>query len=1124
MKKIEKIILTALVFALSLIPFLWFKGDQLLLGYDNIYPLNSIAFLKDRIFSWSSIQGLGLDQSGQQGSIIVHFIDSIPQFLGLSAQISQKIVFSFWFFLLLASAYLFILSLEKNGFIRTKYLRYIFPVLYAVNFYVLQAWWIAERTKFSLLVATPLILALIIPFMKGNLTKKIILKKSIVCALILAVFNGGGWGGLSLYGGFLLTILSFYLFNLFSFICKKNLIQAVYLSAFFVFFGILFFLLNAYTFLPFLFVTFKDYSALVESAGGATGLIGWTRYISADTGFLNLLRFQGIPDWYNSDVYHPYSLIYLKNNFFIFLSFLFPAGIFLSFLFNRKKNREIMSLFAFLLLVSLFFTAGAHAPFGFIYELFMQKIPGFVIFRSSLFKFGYAYWFSASFLFGVFLSIFLEKIILRFKKISILSLTLPLFVIAALVSYHFPFLTGDIFRIDKSDVSSRVKIPSYAYDFSNWWHENGGTSKVLLLPKANDNWLFEQYRWKYLSLFSLLGNFANTGIVENTDRLTQRESNLVNILYASIANKNYSQMDGYSSMLGIDYFLVRKDFYYDISGQETENPRDVEEKLKANPEIEFVKSFGEWVLYRYKTSKPLFLATNKSSSIYGEGSSTVNLASNLLLLDGLNLNKYPFFTHKELIYPSCISCKAEKEEISAFVPKPKILMDSNLYDFIRLRDSLTRPKTESYDQSVFRIIGETLKNAGQISELVNQGKAEIFVNQAREKYVDSLRELKELLKEVEQQSQNPYSTIVIVEQYLDTQDNFLNDLLQRSSIKSEQISIELVLYEINDLNDRLRKNYGENDFNLNKYYGYKIDKPKRVEIKILRNSLGLLESNDLSRISIKLDNQEATNSPHLDGDFLAFGTVSLEEGNHLLRLNLPDQKNLISYTKQEKIAGSNCFSSYVENFRKDLVYNISFSSKNNFDQTLLYFVDGGIKYFPAQIGYLSISGEQISKERIIVSQNRVNIGENSNLLRISFCARSLTQSLYQENIKDLKVVFLTDPEVILENELENNFTKILPRISFVKQDQTRYKVFVKDAVDPFVLFFTQRYSDGWVSSVGEHIRGERFANAWTIDKKGSYTIDIYYQPQKYFKAGFIISVLSLISLGTFLYLKRRKDE
>ena len=123
-------------------------------------------------------------------------------------------------------------------------------------------------------------------------------------------------------------------------------------------------------------------------------------------------------------------------------------------------------------------------------------------------------------------------------------------------------------------------------DFSKWWSENGKEDRILLLPKLSDSWLYEQYRWGYLSLFPLLKNFGNTGIVENTDLLSSNEYKLLDRLYGAINNSNFSEQELLTSILGIRYFLVRNDFYYDLANQETNNPKEIEDKLKQNPKID----------------------------------------------------------------------------------------------------------------------------------------------------------------------------------------------------------------------------------------------------------------------------------------------------------------------------------------------------------------------------------------------------------------------------------------------------------------------------------------------------------------------------------------------------------
>ena len=84
-------------FLLSLTPLLWFKGNVILVGHDNVFPLQVNEFLHDRLFTWSEHHGLGYDQSSGMGSIILHTIDVFPSFLGflptpLSKSLNNRIV------------------------------------------------------------------------------------------------------------------------------------------------------------------------------------------------------------------------------------------------------------------------------------------------------------------------------------------------------------------------------------------------------------------------------------------------------------------------------------------------------------------------------------------------------------------------------------------------------------------------------------------------------------------------------------------------------------------------------------------------------------------------------------------------------------------------------------------------------------------------------------------------------------------------------------------------------------------------------------------------------------------------------------------------------------------------
>lgn len=1133
-KKLTSIILTLLIFSLSLTPLLWFPGKSILLGYDNIYPLAPLDFLKNRLFTWSQAQGLGIDQSGIQGSLIVHFIDSLPQLLGLSVQTSQKIVFSFWFFLLLLSPFILIKRLEKYSLVRSPYLSYIFPVLYSFNFYILQAWWIVERTKFSLVVATPLILSIILPMIKEKLTVRRVFLNSIACALILFVFNGGGWEGMSIFGGLIVVLLSFYFFSIFVLFITKRKSEILYFSLFFLFFGFLYLLLNAYTLLPFLFSTLREYNTLLASAGGVSGIIDWARYLSENASFINLLRLQGIPDWYNNILYHPYASFYLNNPVLIFISFLFPVFLLLSTLFVKKENfeeRKIITFFLFLLVISLFFTAGFHKPLDALFGLLMKYIPGFIIFRSPIFKFGYAYWLAASFLIGLFLSLVVEYVVQKIKNVGISKFAgflIPAFIIIVILVYHFPYFTGDIFRSAPKQVSSRVEVPDYVYEFSKWWNKEGQDDRILLLPKLSHDWVFEQYRWGYLSLFPLLGNFGTHGIVENTDLIKTEEANIIDSLYEAINNRDHKKTDFFASILGIDHFLVRRDFYFDLSGYETDNPGLIENNLSENPSIGKIAEFGDWVVYQYKNNKrPLIFAKEDAVGILGGGIETdLSLSQDTpLFLDKTTVARLPQTFSEIVITPECLSCSAEKEEIQVTIPEPKILLDSPLYEGVSFLNQLRKPKIEGVDNQEFRLVGETLKLAGQLKGLLVKDAGSYFINLVREEYERELSFLEKNAPSVLNESQNPYSAAIIVQQYLDFQMKHVNELRVRTSKREDLVNLEKILYALGRVGDEYRDIFGKDDINVKKVYFLEVTLPGEYSIKVRRDTLGIVQSKDYGEISLSIDNAPAFKASKIEEGYIDFGTRLLDRGKHTLTLNLSPQEQVKLDLSTQSLAGSNCFSSFLRDFSAKKIYDVRFQIKNNFDPDLFFFIDDGKSFSPYLLLFFPLAGEQVNENRFVVSRESLPIDQSAKTLRLAFCAPSLDAERYSNNIKQLSAVELPIPKVALLKKSVEGKIGVPPKISYRKIDPTHYKILVDHAERPFYLVLNQRYGDAWSASIGEHFRGNRFANVWFIDKRGDYTVDVVYKPQKLFVIGGIVSVISaLFSISIVIFATRRKNK
>jgi hypothetical protein len=118
-----------------------------------------------------------------------------------------------------------------------------------------------------------------------------------------------------------------------------------------------------------------------------------------------------------------------------------------------------------------------------------------------------------------------------------------------------------------------------------------------------------------------------------------------------------------------------------------------------------------------------------------------------------------------------------------------------------------------------------------------------------------------------------------------------------------------------------------------------------------------------------------------------------------------------------------------------------------------------------------------------------------------------------------------DP-VVLEQIREKNSVIGNADIEYEYIKPGHYKVHVKDAVSPFVIIQADSYRSSWQivslpSSEWIHFVANGFANGWLIEKTGTYSFDIYFNPQSYLEAGALISAATSVgALSVILYVNR----
>lgn len=90
-------------------------------------------------------------------------------------------------------------------------------------------------------------------------------------------------------------------------------------------------------------------------------------------------------------------------------------------------------------------------------------------------------------------------------------------------------------------------------------------------------------------------------------------------------------------------------------------------------------------------------------------------------------------------------------------------------------------------------------------------------------------------------------------------------------------------------------------------------------------------------------------------------------------------------------------------------------------------------------------------------------------------------------------------------------------VTYKKLSNTNYQVEIKDAREPFSLYFLEQFDNLWEAyingaKIADPSKVYSYANAWRVNKKGDYTISIRYKPQQTLETGFSVTKISLLAV------------
>lgn len=1093
----------AFIIAIGFIPFLWFRGNEVILGHDAGLPLSPLQHFIDRLYTWTVRFGFGNDQTYALPGIFIHGLEALLSYSGFNLQQMQKISFVFWFVLPGLSMYYLASRIEER--MRIQFLSFFSSVFYMINHFLLQGWFVAERTKFSVYAALPIFVAILIDWSMGK-TKT--LNAAIIISILFFFLNG--LASLPLFGGVFIVFLVFVIVYFFQEFSAKRIRKMGYLIGLILFFSIL---LQAYWLFPFVSSLSKSYGVSVDFFGGKRGILDWVKYVSENSSYSNLLRLQGVPEWYQNPL-HPYASVFLNSNLLIIISSVLPIMAFTPLLIYRKlKHRWLILLFSLMAVISLILVAGAHPPFGVIYVFLMENVPGFIAFRNPFYKFSSALWLSYAILIGLTISLILTKINSRSR---VASYSILFLLGMGIILYSYPFLNGSFFDYIRDKRSNRVAVPEYIFDFGKWSEtEERVGKKTLVLPPPNPDGKVEEYRWGYWSLAPLSTLLTNSQIINNSLYVSKDEDVLLSNLYYMMET-NQSGWQNLARILGIDSFVLRKDFVWDNPSSPSVNPKQFENAL-FDENVTKIATFGKWEVYDLKTSDHDFSQNTSYSYVSGDINSLVKIStlpgflykSPLVINNKTNLAPKSIKPSSIYLDAKCIMCDQQWKFINTLQYTPTITQGSLLYPFIS--NQISRSEFELIDKpedlSIFyaQVI---LRNILGFQKSIDLKEDQAILDLIEKDTVLYSNKLHRLLQLDGQYFTN--DNLIDLLNYIRTQEIVIKQIVEKNPKLTKQTS------EISNVfgkNSRLIETISYRSANEHEKK-FLLNTPVEGEFEVYYRPN---DDTNVDQVKLYINGLQIYNkAQEINGDWYSFGKHNLKSSNNRVMLDQLSANRII-FTSVNINKENSCFYTKPVSARRNEIYKLSFDHFSNElgSKFFVAFIPSGAKVESAQ-SIDSLTSHTTSRSY----ETMYAVGGNSGFQAVICNRENLDdKNDYSISIENLNLRKVAVPDLLFVKQSDEN-SKAL--VAVTRKDNTSYSLKLSSQNHRTILTFMQSFNQNWITTRSEnHIVVNGFANGWIMSPNSSDII-VEYKVQKLFRIGILVSLITLIFLCVFLFLRRNK--
>lgn len=1116
------------IVVISLTPFLWLRDGSSVIGHDTGYAILPVEHFVDRLFTWTHRYGLGADQSFATPGFFIHGFEALAYIV--SAQnhsLSQRIVFSFYMLGMGLSMYF--VARELFPRYKNALLPLFAAVLYEVNHFVLQAWFIAERPKFLTYIALPLLFLILHKLFQKKVSG---FRAGIFTSVIFLFLNGGG--AIPLFGALIVGVALLILIYLFLsktfFRDTWNLIQygltTILFSA----------LLQAYWLLPYISFVKSSFSTEVAKSGGIEGVLSWVASISQDTSYANLFRLQGIQEWYVNP-FHTYAHYYFSSPILILASFLFPVLFLYSLLKHERNDRAIVASLSLLALVGMLFMAGTHQPFGAFYTYLLRNVPGFIAFRTPFYKFAPLLWLSFSLLIGYALSLLKD----RFLPTKFHNLFSCLCIILVL-GYHFPFFSSQFFTYGASR-TTKVHIPDYVFSYGKWMNLHGKEfGRTLVYPPISQTTYVDETDWGYWSLSTVFSLLDRHSYAEATVVHTQTENQLIQNVTDLIDQKDSRWIEA-ANLLGVDSVVVVKDRIVPPNRQKVTTEAF---GFLSQQGLQPVKTFGKWELYKIPNTQnspfgvlTYIVAVNPSS--YADLSHVLTASERNfdgfvhIGVDVPNLDSV-------IVRPKCEQCLLE---LPLAIQPPNVLFDAPGMPFYSTRKAKMEKdrliKVSPADQ-ITNELNNSVRYLSYIRFIFNAHSSTPVRVIAWRDYVTVLSKLSDAvdlyvqttpdLEKRNELLQTTQSTVILQWRELLTYLRTVNDI-------EESGSYQQVLLLMSKLNTNVQDAGYFSTKMSDKKYVISADSSFQYQVKLNPATTSTILGDKAATISAYLEDKQIYSGPISANDqWFTLKNIDFP-ASASMKFMIRDQfvSKIDPLKTQTTVVGDDTYKTLSLDDRYGCAelslgklpigkYEVSFIARSPEKSTD---IDSFSLTKSEAKPLLPFWGEHVKLLAGMEERTKVNfytIDDQEQLLRV--CNLYAIEPITIQ-VRDLTIQRISAPELVFIGHSDAYQPVTKRGVRLISSSQTAYEMDV-DPGEAMTLALYQQYHPDWRVSdpLARHIQVNGFANGWVIPKSNVPThLKIEFDGQKTITKGAKITLLGIISIllvGVYAIYKRIKSD